>query len=764
LRRTSWDGEESASLTMTLMPKKRRAGWVALWAVVLTTTTTATAGGGPAYALQASLADAGDAGASNAFFGYSVAIDSTTNTVVVGAPADNGTMGAAYVYVMNGSTWALQQQLTAPDPVVGDEFGYEVAVSGNTVMVDADEKGPNEQDGGARNGQGYVYVFARTGTTWTYQTEFTTPANGAAGDCFGCSIALRGNTAFIGANGRLGGTGEAYVYTGSGSSWTSPQQFLGISSDGGFGSAVAISSNGATAVVGAPGTSSSTGEAFVYALSGSTWSQQTTLTSGVTGDSFGFSVAVDGSTALIGAYTANSNQGAAYAFATSGGTPQALLQPANTTQFGWAVALSGTNALVGAYELASGPGAAYGFTESDGSWSPATALQVPAANQDFGYSVALSSSMAVVGAFGESNPGGAYVYTYTSGSTTPPAAAPAMGALGCACLSLLLLGAALWSMKCRRSLRGLIVLGLLVGTNACSAGADGESAGSQQTPSTNPTLSGGATGSEDTGSVGLQLTLPGGENINVVDWAITGPNGATTVVQSSSVTVQGLAARFVVGNIPAGTGYQVTLSGTSTDSTVTCTGSAQFSVMAHATTLVSVQMACGVVGTGGRGTNVNGMTFNCAAWSSVTANPSETKVGNAIALAATASGPDPSMLTYAWSSSTGSFSSPSSAASNFTCTQVGTAMVTLTVGDGPVPAGSTCNPNFDTDTIAVTCDPGPDGGAPMDGGPSSDAGPPPPPTTAAPATPPWGLAMLAAGILGIGTAFSRRASRRTEIE
>src|SRR5580658_3651197 len=687
---------------MTLV-RCRRWGWLlALSAAVMSITSGARAAGGPSFALQGSLT-----GAPDAFFGYSVAIDSSTNTVVVGANNDNGNKGAAYVYVLNGSTWTLQQELTAPDGVAGDEFGYEVAISGNTMMVGADERGPDEQAGGAANGQGYVYVFTRTGTTWTYQAEFTTPANAAAGDCFGCSIALGGSTAFIGANGRLGGTGEVYVYTGSGNSWTTSQSpFAGVSSGGYFGAAVALSSDGATAVVGAPGpgTSNSTGEAFVYTSSGGTWSQQTTLASGKTGDSFGFSVAVDGGTALVGAYSANGNQGAAYAFATTGGTPQAVPQPANTTNFGWSVALSGTTALVGAYELASGPGAAYLYTVSGGTWSQGTALQVPVANQDFGYSVALSSSTAVVGAFGESNAGGAYIYA----GPTPLAAAPALGPAGITCLSLLLLGAAIWSMRRRGWGGGVIALGLLVGTNACSAGADGASSGPGVVPSSSSGLSteGPGSGSGDMGSVGLQLTLPGGEQVNTIQWAITGPNGTTNVVQSSSVTVQGLAVRFVVGNIPAGTGYQVTLSGTSTSSMVTCTGSAQFSVVAHATTLVSVQLACGVVGTGGQGTNVNGTTFNCAAWSSVTANPSETAVGGSIALSATANGPQPSMLTYAWSSSTGSFSSPNAATSNFTCTQVGPATVTLTVGDGTVPNGSTCNPSLDTDTFMVTCSPG----------------------------------------------------------
>jgi hypothetical protein len=704
----------------------------ALSAAVMSITTGARAAGGPSFALQGSFT-----GSSDAFFGYSVATDG--NTAVVGAANDNGNKGAAYVYVLTGSTWTLQQELTAPDGATGDEFGYEVAISGNTAIVAADEKD---------SGQGYVYVFSRTGTTWAFQTEFTS-GDGAAGDCFGCSIALRGSTALVGADGRLGGTGGAYLFTGSGSSWTLQQEFAGTGSSGAFGAAVALSTSGQTAVVGAPGVSSSTGEAFVYTSSGGAWSQQATLTAsgGSAGDYFGFSVAVDGSTALIGAFGASGNEGAAYVFTGSAGTwsQEAKLQasiPKASDQFGWSVALNGTTALVGAYELvASGdPGAAYLFTNGGGVWSQQQELAAPVAGQDFGYAVALSSSAAVVGAFGESNDGGAYIY-----APVIPSAAPAMGPGGSACLLLLLLGAAFWSMS-RRTGRGAIALGLLVATNACSAGADGASGGSGENPPTNQGPSSGTTGSEDTGSVGMQLTLPGGENISVIHWAITGPNGTTNVVQSSSVTVQALSIHFLVGDIPAGSGYLATLSGTSTDSTVSCTGSAPFNVTAHATTLVSVQLACGELGTGGHGTNVNGTTFNCAAWSSVTANPTETKVGTPVALAATANGPDPTMLTYAWSSSTGSFTTPNSATSNFTCTQVGPAAVTLTVGDGPVPSGSTCNPSLDTTTITVTCDAGSTG----------DAGTGPPAAApAAPAVPLWGILLLAAAMLGMGFVSTR---------
>ena len=292
----------------------------------------------------------------------------------------------------------------------------------------------------------------------------------------------------------------------------------------------------------------------------------------------------------------------------------------------------------------------------------------------------------------------------------------------------------------------MIAVCLLAGTAGCSAPSDGASSPSSETTGREPsTGSSGETG--DTGDVGVALTLPGGENIGVINWAISGPNGAATVVQSSTVMVQALAIKFLVSKLPAGAGYRVTMSGTSTDDSVTCSGAAPFSITAHATTNVSVQMACAAVGTGGHGVSVNGTAFNCAAWSSVAANPTETKVGSSVELAATAGGPDPTMLTYAWSASTGSLGTPNAATSTFTCTQAGPATVTLTVGDGPVPAGSTCNPSLETTTVLVTCNP-------------VATQPPPPP---APALPPWGCLMLAAGLLGVGGAYARRISGLPEI-
>ena len=209
---------------------------------------------------------------------------------------------------------------------------------------------------------------------------------------------------------------------------------------------------------------------------------------------------------------------------------------------------------------------------------------------------------------------------------------------------------------------------------------------------------------EGTGSVGMQLTLPGGEQLNTISWTLTGPNGASTVVQTGSVNVQNSqTASFIVGGIPGGSGYSIALSGTSTDGSVTCSGSATFSVTPRQTTNVSVLLQCSSGASEAGAVLVNGNTFNCATWSGVTANPAETTVGNSVLVTGSATGPNPSGLTYSWTATSGTFDTPNAASTHFTCAAQGAATLTLTVGDGPVPDGGACGTASVT-TVQVQCD------------------------------------------------------------
>ncbi len=211
--------------------------------------------------------------------------------------------------------------------------------------------------------------------------------------------------------------------------------------------------------------------------------------------------------------------------------------------------------------------------------------------------------------------------------------------------------------------------------------------------------------SKNLGSIGMDLTIPGGQQLTTVSWTLTGPNGAATVVQSGSVNVQNSQAlSFVVGGIPSGSGYGIALAGTTTDGASTCAGSAQFSVGARTTTNVSVQLQCSTPAADSGSVLVTGNTFNCATWSSLSAAPSETTVGSAVTVSASAIAPNQSAITYAWSAPSGSFDTPSASSAHFTCTAPGPVTLTVTVGDGPVGDGGTCNTSLSTATLQVVCD------------------------------------------------------------
>jgi hypothetical protein len=141
-------------------------------------------------------------------------------------------------------------------------------------------------------------------------------ADGAPGDAFGSSVAISKSTVVVGAPDHHSATGSAYVFARSGTAWS--QQAEVTAADGAandeFGSSAAVS--GSTVVVGAPRHTSLTGAAYAFAGSGAVWSAHAELipVDGDGGDWFGTSVATSGSTALVGAPFDNSLTGSAYVY------------------------------------------------------------------------------------------------------------------------------------------------------------------------------------------------------------------------------------------------------------------------------------------------------------------------------------------------------------------------------------------------------------------------------------------------------------------
>ena len=200
-------------------------------------------------------------GAPTDHFGNSVAISG--NTAIIGATGDFfGVMplGAAYIFVRNGANWTEQQKLTTSNGTGGDNFGESVAISGNTAII------------GARFGVA-AYIFVRNDTTWTEQQKLT-ESDGGTFDNFGDCVAISGETVVIGALfddiGANINQGSAFIFIRSGTIWTQ-QPKLNVS-DGAagdeFGFSVAISGN--TAIIGAAfddiGSNENQGSAYVFQL------------------------------------------------------------------------------------------------------------------------------------------------------------------------------------------------------------------------------------------------------------------------------------------------------------------------------------------------------------------------------------------------------------------------------------------------------------------------------------------------------------------
>jgi hypothetical protein len=153
----------------------------------------------------------GAAGDSFGNGGWSVAIDG--NTAVIGATQDdvggNMDQGSAYVFVRSGTTWTEQAHLFSPDGATLSNFGS-VAIEGNTILA-----GGSGTNIGLNQGVGAAYVFVRNGTVWTMQKQLIA-SDGAEADHLGFSVAISGNKIFAGAYqaniGTANDQGTAYVF------------------------------------------------------------------------------------------------------------------------------------------------------------------------------------------------------------------------------------------------------------------------------------------------------------------------------------------------------------------------------------------------------------------------------------------------------------------------------------------------------------------------------------------------------------------------
>jgi len=363
-------------------------------------------------------------------FGYSVALSADGTTLAVGAYGEDSSAtgiggdgtandrtnaGAVYVFTRSGSAWMQQAYVKASNTNAHHAFGIAVALAadGSTLAVSAASERSRavgvggDQSDNSGTGNGAVYVFTRTGSTWS-QEAYVKSSNTEDLDYFGVALALSadGATLAVGSAGEssnatgIGGTqtnnaapgsGAVYMFTRANGTW-SQQAYVKASNTqahDAFGGVLALSGDGSTLAVaateedsGAGGvggsqtdnSQSDAGAVYVFTRSNPTWSQQAYVKASNpdANDNFGKALALsfDGSTLAVGAPSEDSaatgidgdqtneasyDAGAAYVFTRSGSTwnQQAYVKASNTGSshhFGSSVALTstGTTLAVGA--------------------------------------------------------------------------------------------------------------------------------------------------------------------------------------------------------------------------------------------------------------------------------------------------------------------------------------------------------------------------------------------------------------------------------
>jgi len=358
-----------------------------------------------AFLLTAADADGGDQ--------YGHAIASSGNRLLIGAPLDEAAAlfaGSAYLLRREQGLWVEEAKLLASDAALSDRFGWALALEGDVAVVSA------LFGDGAQPVSGAAYSFLRNGSSWQEMQKIM-PADGHSSDWFGRSLAIAGNTCVIGApqvDDPVFGIdcGAAYVYTLVGAQWVLQEKVFAPDAAAGdnFGQSVAIS--GDSILVGAPfddDLGSRSGSAYVYTRLASSWPFEAKLhaPSGASQDFFGYAVALHQEVAVVGAYQgaapgSQQHSGVGYAYDRSGvqwsgGQPLVPAAAQSGDDFGWSVAVGQDLILLGGRDHL-GSGAAVRFHRGAATWFEDTTLVPVAAAglESWGHAVVIDGDRQLV--------------------------------------------------------------------------------------------------------------------------------------------------------------------------------------------------------------------------------------------------------------------------------------------------------------------------------------------------------------------------------
>ena len=331
---------------------------------------------------------------------------SGTSVAICGDRLASGATGidAVYVFEQNGGVWSLQSTVVPPPGFVVDRFGAAVALDGDTLLV------------GAPGGSAFdpvAFVYRWNGATWDFEASLDDTVFQVTN--FGSTVALRGDTAVIGAP-LESATGAVYAFTRTGTSWSAGTHVEPTLAGKGkyYGASLAL--DGDTLLVGAPD-SNANHPVHVFVQSGSSWSQQAVIDPPVgTPFRYGAEVALSGDEAIVGATGYTQEAGIAYAFQRTGSSwalVQTILPSGSQVEdgFGGGLTMSPNLLAAATYE---GRESVYVFHKSGSSWTEETEVTGPdpETGGSFGAAMAIEGQTIVVGA--PTSGLGPYFYNATS--------------------------------------------------------------------------------------------------------------------------------------------------------------------------------------------------------------------------------------------------------------------------------------------------------------------------------------------------------------
>lgn len=357
-------------------------------------------------------------------FGHSIGV--TEELIAVGAlggadPDSSG--GSIRLFQPAGDEWS-QEAVFSPDGAAAERFGHAVAASNGRVAVGA----PYAGDSGDRAGAVYVYGENPDGWSLEQRIQADMPL---AGEYFGNSVAIAGDTLAVGASGPSGQA--VYVFEWNGQ-WVQVARLVAeVPSDTGrFGSLIAL--DGETLAV-SEWTDSGTepGRVHLFHNTGGAWVQLQVIEADRTGDGFGRAIDLVGQLLVVSSpYHPDSARAHVYEQVGTQWRAEAELLPSAGTGDGFAASVAIIDGAIAVASQGNGSGAGEGrvevFRREGDKWTstlliePGPAAGEPPVDLSFGTVLAAGGGLLVVGASGDSeggqSSGAAYAYRISRGGSS----------------------------------------------------------------------------------------------------------------------------------------------------------------------------------------------------------------------------------------------------------------------------------------------------------------------------------------------------------